>query len=177
MGAPVQLPREGDFMTQVAILLWRAFVCRPALIAVLLSICIDAPSAIAEPPLAETEIRAALEQWTSDFNAGHADKVCSLFAGDLVADVRGAAERDFGVQCRLLRKALADPDRTYTYAFSLKEVLVGRDMAVARLTWTTTTRVKATDVATTTQDEGLDVFGRGTDGKWVILRYMAYERP
>lgn len=29
----------------------------------------------------------------------------------------------------------------------------------------------------TTEDEGLDVFGRSTDGKWLILRYMAYERP
>jgi ketosteroid isomerase-like protein len=150
---------------------------RPSLIAVLLSICIDARSAIAEPSSAETEIRAALEQWTSDFNAGHADKVCSLFASDLLADVRGAAERDFGTQCRLLRKALADPDRTYTYAFRLKEVIVGKDMVVARLTWTTTARAKATGANDTTQDEGLDVFRRDANGNWVIFRYMAYERP
>jgi ketosteroid isomerase-like protein len=150
---------------------------RPFLIAVLLSVFSAATSAHAESPSAESEIRAALNQWTNDFNAGRSDKICSLFSGSLLADVRGAVERDFRTQCLLLRKALADPDHTYTYAFRLKEVLADRDMAVVRLTWTTTTRVKATGAVEMTEDEGLDVFGRGTDGNWLIVRYMAYERP
>ena len=150
---------------------------RPLSIAILLCLSLPAPPAIAEPPSAEGEIRAALERWTSDFNAGQSDKVCGLFAGDLLADVRGAPERDFDTQCRLLRRALSDPERTYTYAFQLKEILDGRDKAVVRLTWTTTTRVKTTGAVEMTEDEGRDVFGRGTDGNWLIVRYMAYERP
>ena len=149
----------------------------PLLIAILLCLSIPAAPAIAERPSAEGEIRVALERWTSDFNAGQSDKVCGLFAGDLLADVRGALERDFDTQCRLLRRVLTDPERTYNYAFRLKEVLDGRDKAVVRLTWTTTTRVKATGAVEMTEDEGLDVFGRGTDGNWLIVRYMAYERP
>jgi len=133
------------------------------------------PPAAAQSP--EAEIRAALTQWTSDFNAGHADKVCDLFAPSLRADVRGAAERDFYTQCQLLRKALADPEQAYSEAFELKEVVTERDMAVVRLTWTTTTRVKATGQVSTTVDQGLDVFGKGSDGVWRIIRYMAYERP
>jgi len=133
------------------------------------------PPAAAQSP--EAEIRAALTQWTSDFNAGHADKVCDLFAPSLRADVRGAAERDFDTQCQLLRKALADPEQAYSEAFELKEVVTERDMAVVRLTWTTTTRVKATGQVSTTVDQGLDVFGKGSDGVWRIIRYMAYERP
>jgi ketosteroid isomerase-like protein len=133
------------------------------------------------PPVAaqspEAEIRAALTQWTSDFNAGHADKVCDLFAPSLRADVRGAAERDFDTQCQLLRKALADPEQTDSEAFELKEILTERDMAVVRLTWTTTTRVKATGRVSTSVYQGLDVFGRSSDGRWSIIRYMAYERP
>ena len=61
--------------------------------------------------------------------------------------------------------------------YELKEVLADRDMAVVRLTWTTTTRVKTTGAVEMTEDEGLDVFGRGTDGNWLIVRYMAYQRP
>jgi ketosteroid isomerase-like protein len=133
------------------------------------------PPAAAQSP--EAEIRAALTQWTSDFNAGHADKVCDLFAPSLRADVRGAAERDFDTQCSLLRKALADPEQTYSEAFELKEVVTERDMAVVRLTWTTTKRVRATGQVSTTVDQGLDVFGKGSDGVWHIIRYMAYERP
>ena len=36
---------------------------------------------------AAAEIKAALAQWTEDFNAGRADKVCDLFAQDARADV------------------------------------------------------------------------------------------
>ena len=135
------------------------------------------PRAFAAPDSPEAEIRAALTQWTSDFNAGRADKVCDLFAPSLRADVRGAAERDFDTQCKLLRKALDDPERAYSDAFELKEILAEGDMAVVRLTWTSTVRVKATGQVSTSVDQGLDVFGKGSDGVWRIIRYMAYERP
>jgi steroid delta-isomerase len=144
------------------------------IIGCLLAVLIIPPVAAQSP---EAEIRAALTQWTSDFNAGHADKICDLFAPSLRADVRGAAERDFDTQCRLLRKALADPEQTDSEAFELKEILTERDMAVVRLTWTTTTRVKATGQVSTSVYQGLDVFGRSSDGRWSIIRYMAYERP
>jgi steroid delta-isomerase len=144
------------------------------IIGCLLAVLIIPPVAAQSP---EAEIRAALTQWTSDFNAGHADKVCDLFAPSLRADVRGAAERDFDTQCQLLRKALADPEQTDSEAFELKEILTERDMAVVRLTWTTTTRVKATGQVSTSVYQGLDVFGRSSDGRWSIIRYMAYERP
>ena len=77
----------------------------------------------------------------------------------------------------MLRKALADPEQTDSEAFELKEILTERDMAVVRLTWTTTTRVKATGQVSTSVYQGLDVFGRSSDGRWSIIRYMAYERP
>jgi len=123
------------------------------------------------------EIRAALARWTDDFNAGRADAVCDLFAPALIADVRGAPERDFDTQCNLLRKAIADPERSTTEAFDLKEELVVGDLAAVRIVWTTTTRDKASGQATMSVYQGLDVFGRAGDGSWRIVRYMAYERP
>ena len=144
---------------------------------VMIALLALAPPGFAKPATAELEIRAALERWTSDFNAGRADAVCDLFASSLRADVRGAPERDFDTQCSLLRKALADPERAITYAFELKEAVIGRDMAAVRLSWTTTIRIKATGQVSTSIDQGLDVFGRGSDGRWRIIRYMAYEQP
>jgi len=125
----------------------------------------------------EADVRAALSYWTDNFNSGRADKVCDLFSFTLRADVRGAAERDYDMQCNLLRKALADPDHTFNYAFELKEILADRNMAVVRIVWTTTMRDKATSRVSTSVDQGLDIFGRGPDGRWRIIRYMAYERP
>jgi ketosteroid isomerase-like protein len=135
------------------------------------------PAASAQTVSAEAQIRAALTQWMADFNAGHADKACDIFAPSLRADNRGAGERDFDAQCKLLHDVLADPSRSFSYALDLKEIVAEGDMAAVRLVWTLTTRVKATGQSSTVEEQGLDVFGRGSDGNWHILRFMTYERP
>jgi ketosteroid isomerase-like protein len=133
--------------------------------------------AAAEPATPDAEIRAALAQWTADFNAGRAEKVCDLFAPSLRADVRGAPERNFETQCDLLRFALVDPERTYSYALEVDEILPEGDMAVVRLVSTSTVKIKATGQTATTADQGLAVFGKSSDDHWRIIRLMAYERP
>jgi steroid delta-isomerase len=124
---------------------------------------------------ARAQIAAALTQWTVDFNAGRADRVCDLFAPDLRANVRGAPERGHAAQCDLLQRSLADRTRSYSYAFAIKEILVWGDVAVVRLTWTLTVRPRDSGRATTSIEPGLDVFRRQADGRWRIIRYMAYE--
>jgi ketosteroid isomerase-like protein len=133
--------------------------------------------ATAQPASAEADIRGVLTRWTADFNAGHADKVCDIFAPSLRADNKGATERDFDAQCGLLRTVLGDSERSFSYALDLKEIVAEGDMAAVRLVWTLTTRVKATGAVSTTEEQGLDVFGKGSDGSWRILRFMTYERP
>jgi ketosteroid isomerase-like protein len=135
------------------------------------------PSAIAQSASPDTDIRAALTQWRADFNAGRADKVCDIFAPSLRADVRGVAERDFDAQCALLHDVLGEDTRSFAYALDLKEIVAEGDMAMVRLVWTLTTRVKATGTVTTTEEQGLDVFGRGSDSRWRIIRFITYERP
>ena len=55
----------------------------------------------ADDAASRAEIAAALTQWTADFNAGRADKVCDLFSRDLRADFRGQPERGYDGQCDL----------------------------------------------------------------------------
>jgi ketosteroid isomerase-like protein len=135
------------------------------------------PPATAQPASSEAEIRAALTQWMADFNAGRVDKVCDIFAPSLRADNKGAPERDFDAQCKLLQAVLGDPERSFSYTLDLKEIVAEGDMAAVRLVWTLTTRVKATGQVSTTEEQGLDVFGKGSDGRWRIIRFMTYERP
>ncbi len=120
------------------------------------------------------EIKAALTQWTEDFNAGRADKVCGLFANDLRADVRGLPERGYEAQCELLKSSLADLTRKYSYALDIKEILVFGEVAIVRLVWTLT--VKQDGSETTSLETGMDVFRRQADGTWKIIRYIAYEQ-
>jgi steroid delta-isomerase len=120
------------------------------------------------------EIRSALAQWTDDFNAGRADKVCDLFAKDVRADVAGADERDYTAICDLLTHSLNDKTRRYHYAMDIKEILVFGDVAVVRLVWTLV--VKEKDGAEIRSVEpGMDIFQKQPGG-WKIIRYMAYER-
>ena len=119
------------------------------------------------------EIKAALAQWTEDFNAGRANKVCGLFARDLQADVRGLPERGYEAQCALLKSALADPTRKFSYALDIKEILVFGEVAIVRLIWTLT--VKQNGGETTSLETGMDVFRRQADGTWQIIRYIVYE--
>jgi steroid delta-isomerase len=140
-----------------------------ALIAAALAI-----SPAAAQPSAEAEIRAAFAQWTDDFNARRADKVCDLFARSLISNYRGVPERGYDRQCQILNEALTAHDRRFHYALTIKEILVFGEIAIARIVWTLTIREAATGKDTVVIEPGLDVFRRDADGKWRIFRYIAY---
>ena len=125
---------------------------------------------------AEAAIRAALSQWTQDFNAGKADAVCSLFARDLRYDFRGYPERGYDDICTRLRRSLADEGKTYSYALDIREVIVSGDIAVVRLVWALTVTL-GNGQKVTSVEPGMDVFRKEPDGSWRIIRYMAYEIP
>ena len=126
---------------------------------------------------AQAAIRAALTQWAADFNAGNAPAVCDLFAPDLRYDYRGFPERDRRAICDLLQRSLADQTRKFTYSLDLKEILVSGDLAAVRLTWTLTVSGPGATGQTVSEEPGLDIFRRQPDGKWRIIRYLAYEAP
>jgi ketosteroid isomerase-like protein len=142
----------------------------------LVSLALISPAAAQGDTPAQVAIRAALTQWMADFNAGRAEKVCDLFARDLVAQYRGQPERDWDALCDLLKRSLADRDKSYSYALAIREILVEGDLAVVRLTWTL--KVRGKDAAETTSVEpGIDIFRRQADGSWKISRYIGYESP
>jgi ketosteroid isomerase-like protein len=143
--------------------------------AALLLIAFAAP-AFAQAPSGDVEVRAALKQWMADFNAGHADKVCDIYAPTLRADVDGFPERTFDVQCKVLKTVLADPEHSLSYALDIKEILADGDMAAVRLVWTQTSKKKSGGETKVTEEQGLDIFGRSSDGRWQIIRFMSFER-
>ena len=130
----------------------------------------------AQPASGESEVRAALTQWMTDFNAGRADKVCDIFAPTLRADVDGFPERGFETQCKLLKAVLGDAGYSLSYALDIKEILADGDMAAVRLVWTLTSTKKSSGETKVTVDQGLDIFGRSSDGRWQIIRFMSFER-
>src|ERR1700736_6292815 len=95
------------------------------------------PGAAAEPREApEATIRAVLQKWTADFNAGNAEEVCNLFSPELRYDFRGQSERNYKDICSLLHHSLEDGTKKYAYTLQIKEILVWDELAVVRLVWT-----------------------------------------
>jgi uncharacterized protein (TIGR02246 family) len=148
---------------------------RLLLAALLALLALAAPSSAQSSGEAEAAIRTALAKWTADFNARDASKICDLFAPDLRYDFRGLPERDYDALCALLRRALADTSKTFTYFPEIKEIIVSGDLAVVRFVWTL--KVTADGKVTETKEPGLDVFRKQADGQWKIARYIAYEAP
>jgi uncharacterized protein (TIGR02246 family) len=120
-------------------------------------------------------IRAAIEQWASDFNTGRSEKVCDLFAPDLVADIQGAPERGFEEQCALLNRALADKSKKFTYAPVIHEITILGDVAIVRLDWSLTTTLATRPEPVSSTEVGMDIFRRQKDGSWKIIRFIAYD--
>lgn len=123
----------------------------------------------------EDEVRHRLEQWRDDFNAGRTDRVCELFAPDLVSSYQGRADLDHAGICTLLTRALAVPDRTLRYEVEIQDILVDGDLAAVRLIWIF--EVKTAAGSEISRDQGLDVFRRQPDGAWRIVRFIAYSLP
>jgi steroid delta-isomerase len=141
-----------------------------SILLVLFAASLALPAARADDP---DDIRARLEQWAEDFNAGHADDVCDLFSKDAISNYRGQPERNYDEICALLQDSLADPARDYRYEIDIREIIVEGDLAVVRLVWT----LFIAPLNVTSTEPGIDVFRREADGKWRISRYLAYEEP
>ncbi len=151
-------------------------ICCPALFAALLvSASVRAEDNVSrQENVSRKEITDALAQWTADFNAGDAEKTCALFSRELRAVYRGQPERGYDGQRDIQKRSLSDQTRRYSYALAIKEILVWNDVAWCA-TWTLTLRPKDGNTITSIEP-GLDVFREEVDGRWRIVRYMAYEQ-
>jgi steroid delta-isomerase len=125
----------------------------------------------------EDAIRATLTRWMDDFNAQRADRVCDLFAPELRYDYRGFPERNYRQMCDVLHRSLTDPQRRFSYALDIKEILVSGELAAVWLVWTLTTTTRDPPATARTQEYSMDLFRRQGDGSWKLIRYLAYEAP
>ena len=122
---------------------------------------------------ARNAIRDRLTGWMEDFNAGRPERLCDLFSRDLRYDFRGFPERGYQEICTLLKTSLGDQSRHFSYDLDIKEILIEGDLAIVRLVWSL--RVMRDGVLLEeAQELGMDVFRREADGRWRIVRYMAY---
>ena len=119
-------------------------------------------------------IRTALEDWTKDFNDKNTDKVCGLFAKDLIANYGDYPEISYESICTQLKSSLTNKKLSYNYALNIQEIIVSGDLAVVKLIWTLVVSDYNGKSIETVKDRGIDIFKRQSDGSWKISRYIAY---
>jgi uncharacterized protein (TIGR02246 family) len=131
------------------------------------------PAQAQDSAAAQQQIREAIETWRKAFNSGDANGVCDLFAPELIADFQGQPERNYESLCASLRRSLRDNRRSFRYTSDIKEILVSGDLVVVRLTWTLEVTRNGRD-RHKSQEPGMDIFRLQSDGRWRIIRYLAY---
>jgi uncharacterized protein (TIGR02246 family) len=140
--------------------------------------CVLALPARAQGDAAEDEaagqVGAVLAQWRDAFNAGEVDRVCDIFAPDLVVTYRGQPDRGYAAFCRQLETTVADPALDLRYDLQIEEIIPAGDLVVARVIWTLTSRVAGSEPETRTE-RSLDIFRLQPDGAWRIARFLAYD--
>jgi steroid delta-isomerase len=123
---------------------------------------------------AAARVGAVLAQWRDDFNAGEVDRVCNIFAPDLVVTYRGQPDRGYAAFCRQLETAVADPALELRYDLEIEEIIPAGDLVVARVTWRLTSSAAGAEPETRTE-RGIDIFRLQPDGAWRIARFIAYD--
>jgi uncharacterized protein (TIGR02246 family) len=151
----------------------RQLATGPVVAAAVLAAPLEPSGAAEVTAAAESEIRAAIENWRSAFNARDEQRVCDLFAPDIVANYQGEPERDYPSLCEMLRIALRDSETTYLYSVKINDIAVYDETAVVRLVWALEIE-KAGNRQGTIKEAAIDIFRRQTDGSWKIARYLAY---
>jgi len=117
-------------------------------------------------------IAIGLKNWNEAFNRGDLEACMDLFATNLVAIYSGQPDRGHAELRELLAPALKPSQQQYRYELQIEEIMVEKEMAFVRLIWTLKTRQGASEEIS--RDRGLDVFKLQNDGRWRIIRFMAF---
>lgn len=111
--------------------------------------------------------------WTDAFNRKELTASCDLFAKSIKADYQGIPQKNYSSICNGFRKIFQDKKCSYHYSFVLHQVYRSESLAAARITWYLLKSEGSKEISVT-QDEGMDLLQKDSQGKWKIINYIAY---
>ena len=122
-------------------------------------------------------IRAAVVHSGEAANAGDPGEVMSLYARDILLSYPGVPDMDYAALERGYREMLRTPGVTLRTVPDVHEIMVSGDLAVVRVTWTTTITEAQPVRSTSRLARDLQVWRREPDGSWKFARGMHYRVP
>lgn len=150
---------------------------RATILATLATLLVVAPQARADQSSADMKLFDGIfANWTAAFNRKDLAGSSDLFSKDVTADYQGVPQKNYESLRAGFKKFFADEQRQYSYRYKVHNVYREGDLAAVRITWylTTSEHDKPPSI---TEDQGMDVFRRESDGRWRIVNYIAHEGP
>lgn len=114
--------------------------------------------------------------WTYAFNHKNLEGSCRLFSKSLTADYRGVPPKNYAAVCEGFKNIFQQSQRHYQYHYKIHHVYRSGDLAAVRITWYLSI-YENNKLASTIQDEGIDILEKNKLGNWEIVNYLAYKKP
>lgn len=134
-------------------------------------------TAVSGPERDVAAVRAAVLHSGEAANAADPDAIMALYARDIVLSYPGVPDMDYETLARGYREMLRTPGVALWTVPEIREILVSGDLAVVRVTWTTTITQGEPARSTTRLARDLQVWRREADGSWKFARGMHYRTP
>jgi steroid delta-isomerase len=123
-------------------------------------------------------LRAAIIRSGEAFNAGDHAAMMAPVARDLVLTYPGIPDMGYDSLSAGYRRMVNRPAGVTSRTVpTVEEVLVSGDLAVIRITWTTTVTETNPARSTTRQMRDMQVWRREADGAWKFFRGMHFRNP
>lgn len=147
----------------------------PALLLAILVVPTTAHAQAADSLRDVATLRALIVRSGEAFNARDPAAIMAPYARDIVLSYPGIPDQDYAMLEAAYREMTAPrPGVTVRTEPTIEEVLVSGDLAVIRVTWTTTTTEADPARESTRRLRDLQVWRREADGSWRFARGMHY---
>ncbi len=118
----------------------------------------------------EKSIRAALQNWVTNYNAENFEKTFEVWSPELIGWYPGSPEITYEMSTKVPSKSAVKS----TYKLTINEVLMDGKLAVVRDTWEQTI-TKEGAVLKVILIKSFEVWKKHDDNKWKIIRWISYE--
>lgn len=134
-------------------------------------------TAVSGPARDVAAVRAAVLHSGEAANAADPEAIMALYARDIVLSYPGVPDMDYETLARGYREMLRTPGVALRTQPEIHEILVSGDLAVVRVTWTTTITQGEPAHSNSRLARDLQVWRREGDGSWKFARGMHYRTP
>lgn len=136
--------------------------------------CVSSAPAAADSTSADAKSFDKLyADWTKSFNKKDMAGTMSIFAPTCTASLPDATHKTYNQIENGFKKLFAQKNKSYQYTYDVHNIYHEGDLAAVRITWHLAVS-EGGKLLEKTNEHGLDVLKRDTNGAWQIVNWVAF---